>query len=65
MKFDCGEDWEHKHKRLSAWHSHFVWFPVRVGNHDCRWLEVIERKGNYSGYGGDWWWEYRIPVVKD
>ncbi len=59
MQFDCGEDWEAKKKRLTNWHSWYALFPTRVGNHDCRWMEWIERKGKYSNYGGDWFWEYQ------
>jgi hypothetical protein len=61
MKFDCGETWLEKRTRLSDWHRWIAWFPVRVGPHDCRWLEHVERKGEWSCGGGDcyWDWEYR------
>ena len=30
MKFDCGETWQEKHKRLSDWHRWFAWHPVKL-----------------------------------
>ena len=61
MKFDCGETWLEKRKRLAQWHSWFAWYPVRVAPHDCRWLEKVQRKGSYWACYGDagWSWEYR------
>ena len=59
MKLDCGESWPVKKERLKNWHRWYAWFPIQVGNHDCRWLEWIERKGDHACYGGDWFWEYR------
>lgn len=59
MKFDCGETWEEKHKRLSNWHDTFAWTPKRVGNHDCRWLETVERKGTYFCCLGEGFWEWK------
>lgn len=43
-------------ERLLAWHAHFAWWPVRVGEGDCRWLEVVERKFQdvrIRDFGGD------------
>lgn len=61
MKFDCGETWNERKVRLSNWHKFFAIFPRRVGIHDCRWMETIERKGKLQGSwdGVDWYWEYR------
>lgn len=59
MKFDCGPTWEETKARLSDWHPVYAWFPVRVGSHDCRWLEVVERKGSYYWVTAGWDWEYR------
>jgi hypothetical protein len=61
MRFDCGETHEEKALRLENWHRWFAWYPVRVGSHDCRWLEAVERKGTFRGWIGDpyWEWEYR------
>ena len=44
MKFDCGETFYSKIERTKEWHDWFAWRPVRVANHDCRWLETVERK---------------------
>ena len=60
MKFNCGEDWRTKLKRLKDWHPWFAWYPIQVGNKKCCWLERIERKGEYGAIGGDWFWEYRL-----
>jgi len=70
MKFDCGPTYQEKkaikdalwtaivdHK--SQWHKWFAWFPVRVGSHDCRWLEHVERRGEWSEYWDTWSYEYR------
>jgi hypothetical protein len=66
MKFDCGLTKEEKQEldicRYSNWHEWFAWFPVQVGYRDCRWLEVIERKGRAmeTWDGIRWNWEYRV-----
>jgi len=63
VKLNCGPTREEKQRarerrqreqryRLEEWHKWFAWFPVRVGKGDCRWLEVVERKGS------DWSWRY-------
>ncbi len=44
MKWDCGETRSEKWARLSEWHEWYAWYPVRVGSHDCRWLERVERR---------------------
>lgn len=62
MKFDCGETWYEKKERLSNWHPFFCLLPRKIADHDCRWLEYVERKGkpSYSPYDGySWAWEYR------
>jgi hypothetical protein len=60
MKWDCGETWGEKKARLGKWHLWFAWRPVRVADHDCRWLEYIWRRGDYRCcfYEGWWDWEY-------
>jgi len=55
MKWDCGETFEEKRERLRAWHRWFAWYPIKVADHDCRWLEFVERK-RFSSYE---YWEYR------
>jgi hypothetical protein len=62
MKYDCGETWPEKKARLSNWHKFFCLWPRKVADHDCRWLEYIERQGelSYSSMDGfEWEWEYR------
>ncbi|MCK5614783.1 hypothetical protein KAR91_73660 [Candidatus Pacearchaeota archaeon] len=61
MRFNCGPTWAEKKAQLEDWHSWFAWRPVRVGSHDCRWLETIQRKGAHlRGLRSSWWsWEYR------
>ena len=52
-----------KRARFEVWHSWFAWHPVRIGMHQGRWLEMIERKGTHHRHdliGGAWWtWEYK------
>ena len=45
-----------------TWQVSFAWYPVRIKDHDCRWLEKVERRGNLEYYydGGTYWkFEYR------
>ena len=59
MKLDCGLP-RHKRLKLEAlervkkaeqaektWVKYFCWLPVRLADHDCRWLEYVERKPRY------------------
>ena len=56
MKFDCGPTWREKVEQTEQWHAWFAWFPVRLGSHDCRWLEWIARKGTIcSTYCEEYW----------
>ena len=69
MKFDCGETWEEYKERLSEWHSFFALIPRKVGEHDCRWLEVIERRMTYHPrptllHKSFWAVEYRAKEKK-
>lgn len=68
MKFDPGDSKEVRFKRLQDWHRWFAWRPVRVGERESRWLEWVERKGNWLGgdysCGDIWFWEYR-PIGGD
>lgn len=48
MKIDCGQSKLAKNRHLTDWHPWFAWFPVRLGENDCRWLEVIERKYDFQ-----------------
>lgn len=58
MKINCGESWETKARRMLDWHPYFAWYPIRVGENDCRWLETIQRK-RVPSWGG-WDSEYRV-----
>lgn len=91
MKFRCGprytytELWEMKKKRwqatydkLSKWHRHFAWLPVKVSRNDCRWLEYVLCRGVSQKYvlfkndyadlflehGFGWKFEYK-PIEKE
>lgn len=62
MKFDCGPDWKEYKEKREAWHKWFAWRPIRLASHDCRWLEIVYRKGEYyyNWDGGRGWdWEYK------
>jgi hypothetical protein len=58
MRFDCGPTWAEQHRRLEDWHPFFTILPRRVGSHDCRVFEWIERRGTFDTHWG-WDWEYR------
>ena len=61
MRFDCGPTWAERRAAKEQWHRFFAVFPRRLGSHDCRWMEWIERKGEvHCGLHGVWWtYEYR------
>ena len=73
MKFKCGLTWEEEiakseahEKSLSdvvVWHRWYAWFPVKVAEGDCRWLEVVERRRVVyrldPTYLADYGWKYR------
>lgn len=55
MKFRCGltketkEQRERDHLRAKwawqeQWHDWYAWFPVKVADNDCRWLETVRRR---------------------
>ncbi len=55
--------WRNKHWKKWQWNKWFAWFPVEVSHNDCRWLEVVERRGMPWG-GNDgvvkcFDWEYK------
>lgn len=56
MKFNC-DKWKCK----LEWHRWFAWYPVKIAENDCRWLEYVERKGSImAGFDSGYWiWEYR------
>lgn len=59
MKLDFGETREEKEVRLSQWHKHFALFPVKITDHDYRWLETVWRKGKLCYNDIAWSWEYK------
>lgn len=59
MKLRCGRYREAlAHRRLQRriaaceksrqWRRKFAWWPVKMGQHDCRWLEVYEERYVYA-----------------
>lgn len=82
MKFNCGrrplskadrqaQDREAYLARIEAsreWQDVFAWLPVRVGENDCRWFEVVQRRA----VGGQPWsypdigemWQMYSPFAK-
>ena len=61
MRFDCGPTYAERITAKECWHRFYAIFPRRVGSHDCRYMEWVERKGEYHSYPGDCYftWEYR------
>jgi hypothetical protein len=51
MKFDCGETFKEYEERVGKWHDFFAILPRKVGYHDCRWLETIQRQRIYNVHG--------------
>jgi hypothetical protein len=62
MKFNCGPSplvkeqlrkvrLEKKAEGLMRWHHWFAWYPVRIDENHCRWLEIVERKMNNAYVG--------------
>lgn len=63
MKFST-ETLDHKRERLEAWHDFFAIVPREVAPGDFRFLELIERRGEYitpkgPPVGSFWRWKYR------
>lgn len=66
MKFKCGKTQAEKQAKKNAkyqkeldhyvkityWHDWFAWFPVKVGDADCRWLETVETR--YTAWNNSW-----------
>lgn len=58
MKFNC--DYR---DRVRNWHDWFAWYPVKISEGDCRWLETIEVRADVSGSGRYiWGWSYRAKA---
>jgi hypothetical protein len=43
-----GNLWRAAHAHLAVWHKWFAWYPVHLGNGDCRWLEYVERRKEFN-----------------
>lgn len=52
MKFDMGETHDERAVRLDLWHRSFAILPVRIADHDYRWLEFVWRR--YDNWRRDW-----------
>lgn len=48
MKLNCGLTLKEEIEAKKKWHDWFAWYPVRVASSDCRWLETVERRGEYK-----------------
>jgi hypothetical protein len=59
MKLTCGPTYYEKQVAKKEWHLWYAWYPVRLPDNTCRWLEYISRRGTYFGYTDIWEWEYR------
>lgn len=69
MKLDCGPSSgaryatyiEARRAKLTVWHRWFAWYPVRISESECRWLEYVERRYEkvYSYNGEPFNPEYR------
>ena len=59
MKFACGKTTDEKReaaiRRDFVWHLKFAWLPIKLGKHDCRWLEYVERCKVKLNLRGDEW----------
>lgn len=64
MKFRCKDDIAEYNAKLE-WHAWFAWYPVRVGSTDCRWLEIVERKGRIIQSWHESWLDYEYRPLGD
>jgi hypothetical protein len=65
------EEFKKRIESLVEWHQWFAWYPVRVDENDCRWLEYVETRlkpvyyssiKNKLDHVDTWWyqnWQYR------
>lgn len=60
MRFNCGKHYDARQADKEVWHRWFAWYPVHI-EENCRWLEIIDRKGRRTFWGCDecWFWRYR------
>jgi hypothetical protein len=74
MKLDCGPTQAEKIEAKKKWHRKFLFFPHRMttndrdcriqNSHDCRWLEVVERRGTLHSGWGEICWTYEYRAIK-
>jgi hypothetical protein len=64
MKFDCGETWPEAKARKEKWHRFFCLFPRKIADHDCRWLEYVERRGVWCESWADASWDWRYRAIE-
>lgn len=65
MRIDCGKSPARKWQDREGWHPYFAWWPVRVAEKQCAWLEWVERRGTYHRDNmfpsmSFWTWEFRV-----
>ena len=51
MRFNCDyiiDRLEERRKKKYKWNKWFAWYPVKVANNDCRFLEYVNCRA-YSG----------------
>lgn len=60
MRFNCST----KVDRNKSWHTWFAWYPVRIDQVTCVWLERVERRGQLEYlYDGTEYWEYEYRLI--
>lgn len=52
-KFEELEKFITENDRQPKWTRWFAWYPIRLSENDCRWLEFVERAPDY-GIDCDW-----------
>lgn len=50
----AGDRWRAAHAHKAVWHRWFAWYPVRLTDHDCRWMEWVERRQEFYSGGTIW-----------
>lgn len=65
---------EEKVEKLKNWHRFFAWYPVRINDHECAWLEMVERKyeqvyllewiNSHGDRTGNWYIDKSNPIYR-
>jgi hypothetical protein len=63
MKVNCGMGPMTEASFYLNWHRVFAWWPIRVGENDCRWLETVERQYRWRGASGTFYDPSFRPLV--